>query len=166
MWFTHLLGYFHNNWILYYSSCNHLRFVHCTYNRYIMISFPILTSVSIVQVSLCKSLPKPSYIDSLSLILIIFSHPPPRSSYSSQPITFLYIEFMVQNPTCLSQNHMTTHDDSLQLMTTYCSGMIFLPLPLHVVFTFPTGVLPAFVHLYAFTCLTFVPPTFARTLKT
>jgi hypothetical protein len=61
---------------------------------------------------------------------------------------------------------MKTHDDSLQIMTTQCSGVLFQLLRLHATFTFTIVVFPAFARLFAFACLTIVLPAFACTLKT
>jgi hypothetical protein len=105
-----------------------------------MISFPILPSHSAVQSSLYKISPKPLDIDSLSFLVYSLNNnnniQQRSTTYSSQPITYLYIEFRAQNPTSLSQNPMTTHYDSLQLMTTHSSCVIFLPLHLHDCFSF------------------------------
>ena len=102
------LGYVHNCWLLYYSLCNHIRLVHYAYNRYSMISLSILTILFVVKSSLCNlSL---DLRHRLSLILIIFSQSLPSSNnfssalaaYSTQPITYLYIEFRSQNPIHIS----------------------------------------------------------------
>jgi hypothetical protein len=50
------------------------------------------------------------------------------------------------------KNPITTHSNSLQLMLTHCSCVLFLLLCSHPSFTFPFIVLPYFSHLSYFAC--------------
>jgi hypothetical protein len=104
MWFTQSLGYVHNNWILYYSLCNSSHTCALCFNKYIVISFPMLPSFSVVQASLCKISPKYLNIDSLS-----FSTYSPSNNNILFPAHYIFIHRVrAQNLTSLFKNLMTT----------------------------------------------------------
>jgi len=115
------LGYIHNGWRLYYFFYNHLRLAHCAYNRCVMISF----SPSCLSALYCKPLSTTlllhsdiNFLGHIQSILLLFSQMNP---YSTQPITYLYIDSRAQNTTWL------TPKTQLQLILTHttCIDSLF-----------------------------------------
>jgi hypothetical protein len=120
----------------------HLRLAHCAYNRYIMTYFSILPSYSAVKSSLCKILPKHSYIYSLPFSvysLNLFMNPflpNPLHIYTQNLELKTLLQFMI-----------TTQDNSF-------FECVFPIFALHATFTLLIVFLHDFACLSYFACLT------------
>jgi hypothetical protein len=120
--------------------------------------------------SLCKTLPKPSDIDSLSHSHSIlsttitvglqpnFSIISATTSILPDPLHIYTWNLGLKTLLYYPQNPITTHSDSLQLVLTRFSSVFFLLLHFHVVFSYPTIVLPTFACLSSFACRVDVLP--------